>query len=226
MQIACSQVKVNKTCLHTDAQWQLVLPAFPLQYIPPPPNHNGHLCSQTAARLEPLKPRFWLSVHGMAFGQLDKHPRTLLSQGPRKPQADFQAFLQSQSPHGLRETYLPKRYECEDCCHFLIIKSDETAIEGLTVGITIFCNILVDSGICCGSNPSHLEIGRTKYCMISDICIDSLDFDSKDCGGKRQDRHPEGAGALFTATFFLTPNIGTYFLQSEVVEQSGQNTEL
>ncbi len=74
------------------------------------------------------------------------------------------------------------------CCHFLIIKSDETATDvGANSGDYY---ILQDSGIfrhLLWSNHSLLEIGGRKHGMISDVCTGylsgGLGFNSKERGG-------------------------------------------
>lgn len=81
------------------------------------------------------------------FGRLDKHPRTLLSKHPpptptppgRKPRADFQAFLQSLSPHGLNKNIFAKKIGV----WALLSLSDYQIWWDVmrTEGIIVFCRI-------------------------------------------------------------------------------------
>lgn len=86
---------------------------------------------QTVATLDSLKPnredRLWHGVHAVAFGKHDKHPQTLSASVPETPEQIFKLFSNHNLHMASEKHICQKDRKHVDCCHFLIIKSDETA---------------------------------------------------------------------------------------------------
>ena len=153
-----------------------VFTSFSMHYIPPQPHYNGNPCCQTAATLDPLKPDIrtdsgFQSTLQLLDSSINTHKPFCRIAPPKTPSRfpSFSAITISTRP--------PRKHICQKdrsvstaVIFWLSSPMRRLPMWEQTEGITIFCWILVYSGICCGLISAILEIGRTNIICVSDIC--------------------------------------------------------